>query len=372
MASITKKDNGKWLARVSFKDVNTGKFKTKSGSFKTKMQANEWARKLELEKDKTDLAKKDISFYDYYVNWYETFRITNVSIGTMNRYENVASMIKNYFKDERLIDINKSEYQQFINQYGSEHAKATVTRVNSYIKAMCLDAIDEQLIFKDFTRNVKLIAGKPTRNSQAKYLEADDFEKLIAYSKDHSSFRNTSLFEIYFVCESGARYEESSALTWDCIDFKNKTVTFNKAYSIQTKKLKSTKTASSNRTISISETCVKKLVELKKEQESYYAQKSYSDPHNFVFRNLHLELPSNTACNKMLKDTLKKCGIKKQIKFHDLRHTHVSYLFASGFSLLYISHRIGHANPQLTLKVYSHLMEKTLNNENNRINNIFK
>lgn len=81
----------------------------------------------------------------------------------------------------------------------------TVTRVNSYTKAMCLDAIDEQLIFKDFTRNVKLIAGKLARSSQSKYLEADNFEKIIAYSKDHDSFRNTSLLEIYFVRESGAR-----------------------------------------------------------------------------------------------------------------------------------------------------------------------
>lgn len=50
MASITKKDNGKWLARVSFRDVATKKFKTKSSSFRTKIQASEWARKVELEK----------------------------------------------------------------------------------------------------------------------------------------------------------------------------------------------------------------------------------------------------------------------------------------------------------------------------------
>jgi hypothetical protein len=50
MASITKKDNGKWIARVSFKDQETNKFKTKSNSFKTKAQASEWARKLNLKK----------------------------------------------------------------------------------------------------------------------------------------------------------------------------------------------------------------------------------------------------------------------------------------------------------------------------------
>ncbi|GEO48530.1 hypothetical protein [Companilactobacillus kimchii] len=197
---------------MSFRDDDSNSFKTKSGSFKTKSQASEWARKLELEKSKSNLSKKDISFYDYYSNWYDTFRITNVSIGTINRYENTGNLIADFFKDERLIDVTKIEYQKFINEYGKDHAKATVTRVNSYIKAMCMEAIDEQLIYKDFTRNINLVAGKPTRSSQAKYLESDDFEALIEYAKTHSSLSNVSLFEIYFVCESGARYEESAAL----------------------------------------------------------------------------------------------------------------------------------------------------------------
>lgn len=371
MASITKKDNGKWLARVSFKDLETNKFKTKSNSFKTKSQANEWARKLELEKDKSDLSKKGISFYDYYTSWYETFRVTNVSIGTMNRYENTGNLIKDFFKNERLIDVTKIEYQKFINDYGKDHAKATVTRVNSYIKAMCLEAIDEQLIYKDFTRNINLVAGNPTRSSQAKYLESDDFETLIEYSKTHASLSNISLFEIYFVCESGARYEESAALTWDCVDFKNDTVTFDKAYSIQTKKLKSTKTTASYRTIKIAKACMDRLAELKKDQETYFKSKGYTDPQNFVFRNNRRERPTNTACNKMLKDSLDTCKIDKKVKFHDLRHTHVSYLFAHGFSILYISKRIGHANPELTLKVYSHLMESTLKDENKKIDTLF-
>lgn len=71
------------------------KFKTKSSSFKTKAQVSEWARKMELEKSYSNTSMKDVSLYDYYVKW----------------YENVANMIKNYFKDKILIDISKSGYQ---------------------------------------------------------------------------------------------------------------------------------------------------------------------------------------------------------------------------------------------------------------------
>lgn len=42
--------------------------------------------------------------------------------------------------------------------------------------------------------------------------------------------------------------------------------------------------------------------------------------------------------------------------FHNLRHTHVSLLLNEGASLKMIAERVGHSNPALTLRVYSHLL----------------
>jgi integrase len=44
-----------------------------------------------------------------------------------------------------------------------------------------------------------------------------------------------------------------------------------------------------------------------------------------------------------------------RLRFHDLRHSHVSLLVASGLDVVLISKRIGHANPAITLKLYSHM-----------------
>ena len=44
-----------------------------------------------------------------------------------------------------------------------------------------------------------------------------------------------------------------------------------------------------------------------------------------------------------------------QLRFHDLRHSHVSQLIANGLDVVLISKRIGHANPSITLKLYSHM-----------------
>jgi hypothetical protein len=46
-------------------------------------------------------------------------------------------------------------------------------------------------------------------------------------------------------------------------------------------------------------------------------------------------------------------------KFHVLRHTHASTLLARGRNIREVSERLGHSNPELTLRVYAHLMQGT-------------
>ena len=58
---------------------------------------------------------------------------------------------------------------------------------------------------------------------------------------------------------------------------------------------------------------------------------------------------------------LKAAGAK-QIRFHDLRHTYASILFKQGENLKYIQSQMGHANPTVTLNIYSHLLD-TVNQE---------
>lgn len=372
MASISKR-YGKWQFRVSYRDPVDNKFKTKSqGGFARKSDAEQAAREIEDHKFKgSDIGKQNILFHEYYKNWIELYRVVGVTKNTLQRYNHLYDVLCEHFPAVKLVDVNKAMYQSFINEYGEKHGIRTMRQLNSYIRSMVRDAIEEQIIFRDFTKNVKII-GKPARNPNSKFLEVNDFEKLIEHSRQRGSFDNTSGLEIYFVCESGARYEESSALTWDCVNFELSTVTFNKAYNEKTKDFTSTKNQPSYRTISISEPCMDMLKELKIEQEEYFKNKNYHDPHNLVFRNKKRMLPTNTAVNKMLKLFLDEAKIKKKINFHDLRHTHISYLFAHGFSLLYISKRAGHSGPETTLKYYSHIMNNTVVDENQKLDKLFE
>jgi len=48
---------------------------------------------------------------------------------------------------------------------------------------------------------------------------------------------------------------------------------------------------------------------------------------------------------------------KPRLRFHDLRHCFASLLIAQGADVVFVSRQLGHANPSITLLVYSHLFD---------------
>lgn len=50
-------------------------------------------------------------------------------------------------------------------------------------------------------------------------------------------------------------------------------------------------------------------------------------------------------------------GLDRRATFHSLRHTHASWLIASGVDLVTISERLGHADPSVTARVYAHYLD---------------
>jgi len=47
-----------------------------------------------------------------------------------------------------------------------------------------------------------------------------------------------------------------------------------------------------------------------------------------------------------------------EVTFHALRHTRTSQLIDAGVDIVTISRRLGHAKPDITLRIYAHLFKK--------------
>jgi integrase len=60
------------------------------------------------------------------------------------------------------------------------------------------------------------------------------------------------------------------------------------------------------------------------------------------------------------------------VTFHALRHTHVSQLIDAGIDIVTISRRLGHAKPDITLRIYAHLFTKADTKASDAINDALK
>ena len=90
--------------------------------------------------------------------------------------------------------------------------------------------------------------------------------------------------------------------------------------------------------------------------EHKFASKFKGDDHlvfaDVVGRPLYPE-----RCSDELKATIKAAGLPElSVRFHGLRHFAVSRLIEEGANIVLLSKVAGHSSPDVTLRVYSHLM----------------
>lgn len=349
---VKKRKNGNYYAYVSVylgKDKN-GKEKKReygAGTYSLKREAVAAAKKKEVELSRgSDVDLLGMSFADYYHYWFNTFKKNTVSLGRQRNYLHTGELIKDFFKDKRPNEIRRSDYQVFLNQYGKDHAKSTVEKVAGACRAAVRSAIDDDIITKDFTKNTKLVYNK-AHERKVEYLSEAELRRFKAVLLSDMDRHNTGRFMILTAIYTGMRKQEVQALTWNDIDFDNRTITIDKAWNDQEKNIKSTKTENSNRTIPVNPELLRYLKLLRE---------NGSDK---VFANKFGSLATSSALSKLIRSILKKAKIeKKGFAFHSLRHVHVAYLLSKGVDIAAISKRLGHANVTITLNRYAYMMEE--------------
>ncbi|WP_334328405.1 site-specific integrase [Companilactobacillus sp. HBUAS59699] len=367
MASIYKGASS-WFYRISYYDENKKRKYIKKGGFKRKSDAVAAATEVESKKFKIGLSANDnVTLADYFDEWVNTYKIGKVSQGVENRYLRLAKDVRSQFKDTKLKDIKKSQYQRFIDWVAKDHVKHTVIRTNGSIRDAVSDAIDDGIIYKDFTHKV-VITGFTAKRHEINYLNESDINKLKEYCVDNQSIMYITLSEILFALLTGCRYGEVVGLTWDCVNFDDKTVYINKQYDyVHRNGFKPTKTKSSVRTISINNDVIRMLKKLELQQKELFLKQGFKNDKQLVFINNRHEVPTSNGANKALTNALKAAKADRtDITFHGLRHTHASLLISDDISLDYIAERLGHSDSSVTAKVYVHLLKNKRMKENDK------
>ena len=77
--------------------------------------------------------------------------------------------------------------------------------------------------------------------------------------------------------------------------------------------------------------------------------------------------PVTSWCQRMAK-VFKALDIKHSL--HSLRHTHASNMLTNNYPLIQLSHRLGHADPSITLSIYAKVVKGLENDVNQYIPNL--
>ena len=352
MAFFRKLDTG-WEYRISYKTPD-GRYKEKSKrGFRTKALAQAAAIETERNLNQGLQINKDLSLYDYFIQWSEVHKKPLISARTWLVYENTQKKIKHYFKQTALASVTSTMYQQVLNDYASTHAQETVQRFHIHIKAAVDMAVHEGLIPRNFCSFAKINSPNKGIKQETKFLELEEYQNLIRSTQDNVSYQ--SHFMIYLIAVTGARFAEALAFTWDDVDPVNKTIEVNKSWDyIHNTGFKEPKTKSSNRKIPLDD---RTLALLNQYRENYWKP----SPDKRIFGKI-----SNTAVNK----TLRKI-VGRNVHVHSLRHTYASYLISKGIELISISKLLGHENLTITLEVYAHQLKALEEKSNDEIREIF-
>ncbi len=162
----------------------------------------------------------------------------------------------------------------------------------------------------------------------------------------------------------GLRRSEVVGLKWDAIDFDNKIITIRhivtqtclEGKSVEVEKDR-TKTKSSHRSLPLVPAFEALLKDLQKRQAENrrLCGKSYCNEYrDYIYVNQLGERIKPGYLTQAFPAFLEKHGLRR-IRFHDLRHSCASLLYANGVALKDIQEWLGHSDISTTSNIYTHL-----------------
>lgn len=385
VAGHLREQNGYFQMVLSFKD-EAGKRKTKSISTGLPIKGNKRraeAMLMEMRKNfengtvTKDIAQKgDILFADFLLDWLEMMK-NSLEVTT---YASYAKAIKNriapyyYEKQIKLKDLIPKDIQDYY-QYGLNVEKVSA---NTVIHRHA---------------NIRKALQYALRTGLIDYNPADRVERP-RKEKYHAAIYNDQELDILFKIVKGKKIElaiilgafyglrrsEVVGLKWDAIDFERKTLTIKHTVTEVTLDGKvlvvdkeRTKTKASHRTLPLVAPFEELLYRMKAEQErnrklcgGVYCTK-YLD---FIYVDELGERIKPNYITQHFSIVIKNNGLKK-IRFHDLRHSCASLLYANGVSLKEIQEWLGHSDISTTSNIYTHLDYSTKISSANAILNVF-
>ncbi len=341
-------------------DGKRKKIERKGGRTKKEAEAALRAAIKEFENCGSIINESDITTSDYFDYWYSEYVLLNCKYNTQQGYKIIIEKhIKPILGIYKLKSLSPGTLQEFINKkYRNGFSKSSLSNFYAVLSgALKMAVYPYKLIKENPMHYVSMPKYDETKKDKddLKIITLDDFNTIITRFGEESSF----YIPLQLAFNTGMRAAEVCGLTWDCIDFNNRTIKVEKIILRKEREwvFGTPKTKSSNRSILIGNTLVNILKHHKKRQiENKLKYGKHYTNNNFVCTKENGELVSTHSLKYLSRVVNYELGIK--FNFHSLRHTHATMLLEAGANIKDIQHRLGHSNLATTMDTYSHVTNK--------------
>lgn len=226
------------------------------------------------------------------------------------------------------------------------------------LRALTKDMAKHHLIPEDFGKN---LAGPTIRKTPIQVPPVETVVNIITRLRE--PYRTAAFLALFI----GPRQGETLALMWPDFDIQKREVHIQRSRDQLTGQVRPPKTAAGDRIVRLPPEVIAFLLAYRERQREGKPLKRppYDGPYLFpamrtrtskypdrlpVIDPGRLRAAFTTAARAVLAD--------RKVRWHDLRHLFASAALASGGkeALATISHAMGHANPGVTLQLYSHMI----------------
>jgi len=328
-----------WRARYRLADG-----RERSKSFALKVDAEKWLRARMAEVDKgqgQDLSRGRVKFAAIADDWQRSRR--NFRPKTIDTTaSHIRARILPTFGRLQVSAIRPRTVEDWVLAQQSEGlAAGTIRAAFGVLRSILARAVREERIATNPADSVRLrdlldVAPKPDRVS---ILEPAEVADLITAMPTWWRPMTIVLYG------SGARIGEVAALQRDDFDGAAIMITKTLTESTQGVRLGPPKTPESVRTVPLPPSVCEVIEATPRFDRS-----------PFLFTTVRGNPVRPTAYAGIFSRSAKAIG-RPDSTPHTLRHSHASLLFHEGASLIAVSQRLGHRNPQVTLNTYAHLMK---------------
>jgi len=346
--SITKRSDGRWMARITLEDGRRKSFYAKTRQEVARLLAEalrDQAKGLPIVGEKQTLAQ-------YLTNWLGTTRPT-VRTGTFRRYEELTRV--HIVPTLGAMPLARLGAQHLNALYAAKLGEGLSPTTVRYIHVTLHRALGQALRLGLVQRNVSELASPPRKRRRSMQVLSPEQARVFL-----DAAAGDPLEALYVVAlTTGMRQGELLSLRWRDVDLEDGHVQVRASLSKTADGFvfSEPKTAQSRRKVALTGSAIAALRRHRvgQRERRLAAGPAWQDD-DLVFPDaLGVPFDAITLLRREFLPLLARAGLPP-IRFHDLRHTAATLMLLKGVHPKVVSEMLGHATISITLDLYSHVL----------------